>query len=96
MLRLYQESYGGEADVEFLVLETEAAGDIHYDLEAHARHGGEEVSHHQLQALEGCSDQRLSRRQGTDRHLSDSDIKQSEQPTAGQERKYSMLRLNRC
>lgn len=53
----HQQANGGEADVELLVLQAEAAGYIHYDLEAGARHGGQEVCHHQLQALEGCSDQ---------------------------------------
>lgn len=43
-----------------MVLKAKAAGHIHDNLEARARHCGKEVCHHQLQALEGCSDQRLS------------------------------------
>lgn len=53
----HQQANGGEADVELLVLQAEAAGYIHHNLEAGARHGGQEICHHQLQALEGCSDQ---------------------------------------
>ena len=36
----YQKANGGEANVEFLVLKTKAASNIHYNLEACARHGG--------------------------------------------------------
>jgi len=53
----HQQADRREADVEFLVLKAKAASYIHYNLEARARHSGEEVCHHQLQALEGCSDQ---------------------------------------
>lgn len=53
----HQKADGGEADVELLILQAKAAGYIHYNLEAGARHGGQEVCHYQLQALESCSDQ---------------------------------------
>lgn len=56
----HQQADGCEADVELLVLKAEAASYIHYNLEARARHGGKEVRHHQLQALKGCTDQRLA------------------------------------
>lgn len=56
----HQQADGRQANVELLVLKAEATGYIHYNLEARARHGGEEVRHHQLQALKGCSDQRLA------------------------------------
>lgn len=56
----HQQTDRREADVELLVLKAEAASYINYILEARARHGGKEVCHHQLQALEGCSDQRLA------------------------------------
>lgn len=58
----HQKADGGEADVELLVLQAKAAGYIHYNLEARARHGGKEVCHYQLQALESCSDQWLPAR----------------------------------
>lgn len=59
-MKVHQQADGSKADVEFLVLKAEAAGHIHHNLEARARHRGEEVGHHQLQALEGCSNQRFA------------------------------------
>ena len=56
----YQESYGGEADVEFLVLQAEPSGHLHTDLQAGRRHDRQEVRYNQLQALEGHADQILS------------------------------------
>lgn len=53
----HQQADRGEADVQLLVLQAKAAGYIHYNLKAGARHGGQKVCDHQLQALEGCSDQ---------------------------------------
>jgi len=55
----HQQADGGEADVELLVLQAEAARHVHHDLQAGAGHGGQEVRHHQLQALERRPDQGL-------------------------------------
>lgn len=60
LLLSHQQPNGGQADVEFLVLQTKTSSYIHDNLEAGARHRWQEVCHHQLQALEGCSDQGLA------------------------------------
>lgn len=52
---VYQKAYRRQADVQFLVLKTKTASYINNDLETRAGHSRKEVCHHQLQALEGCS-----------------------------------------
>lgn len=65
----HQQSDGGQADVEFLVLQAKTSSYIHDNLEAGARHCWQEVRHHQLQALEGCSDQGFPGRKDTWREV---------------------------
>lgn len=62
LLFSHQQPDGGQADIEFLVLQAKTSSYIHDNLEAGARHCWQEVCHHQLQALEGSPDQGLAGR----------------------------------
>lgn len=54
-----QEADGREGDIELLPLGAEAGGGVDAELQAGPGHDGQEVGHHQLQALERRPDQRL-------------------------------------
>lgn len=58
----HQQTDRGQANIELLVLQAKTSSYVHDNLEAGARHCWQEVCHNQLQALEGCPDQRLAGR----------------------------------